>query len=210
MQKFLNYKISLKNLKNNPNKIIVHHTGGSDAQPLSDSSNSTAQDIDSWHKERWPGFTSNLFKNDRGENYHVGYHFVIEKNGKIVQCRDYAEEGAHTYGQNKSSIGICLSGNFDLTLPTKAQEKSFRRLYNTITAMYPHITSNHIFPHRKFSRKTCYGKRLTDSHFSVLVQSPEDTMEYTEHLKMVIAQLTSKLATLLAQKRYSTNETNKK
>lgn len=197
-------------MKNNPTKIIVHHTGGSDAQPLADSSGSTAQDIDSWHKERWPGFTSSQFKNDKGADYHVGYHFVIEKSGKIVQCRGYTEEGAHTLGQNRSSIGICLSGNFDLTLPTKAQEKSFRRLYNTIVAQYPQITVNHIFPHRKFANKTCYGKRLTDTHFSGLVNTTEEDMEKIEQLKMLIAQLTSKLAALLANKRFSNNETNKK
>lgn len=184
---------------NRPNKIIVHHTGGTDAQPLADSSNATAQDIDAWHKLRWPGFTSRVYKNKKGEFYHTGYHFVIEKNGTIVQCRDIKEEGAHCFGQNKSSIGICLTGNFDLTRPTQQQLDSFTSLFFQITKEYPEIKSSAVFPHRMYATKTCYGKILNNNFFNELLDAQR--LSKIEAIKVKIAQLTNQLASLLANRR---------
>ena len=87
---------------NKPNKIIVHHA-------LS-AIHHTVSEVDSWHKQRWPGFVS-----DRG--YHVGYHFVIAFDGKVTQTRNYEEEGAHCIGQNLSSPVSYTH----LTLPTNRE-----------------------------------------------------------------------------------------
>jgi N-acetyl-anhydromuramyl-L-alanine amidase AmpD len=190
---------------NKPNKIIVHHTGGTDAVPLADSSNARAIDIDNWHKVRWPGFTSRYFVNENSESYHVGYHFVIEKSGKVVQCRGLDEEGAHCIGQNTSSIGVCLSGNFDLTKPTKAQEKSFRKVYNTIAAVYPNITPNDIYPHRKYATKTCYGNNLEDDHFTKLL-NPTKEQPVVKELQVQVVQLLTQLLELMSRKRMSKHQ----
>ena len=71
---------------NNPEYIIVHHTGGTDANPLADTSNQTAAIIKSWHLQK--GWSD------------IGYNWVIEKDGKIVQGRSENVEGAHTVGYN--------------------------------------------------------------------------------------------------------------
>lgn len=136
-----------------PTKIIVHHTGGTDLQPLSDSSNYSVFDCDKDHKARF-NFKSSL-------GWYVGYHYFIDKKGTINQCRADNEEGAHTIGQNKSSIGICLAGNFDATLPTNAQIEALKNLLSKKTKEWT-IDNSQIFPHRKFASKTCYGKRLSD------------------------------------------------
>lgn len=190
---------------NKPNKIIVHHFGGTEANPLADSSKATAQEVDSWHKARWPGFTSQEFRNDNGELYHVGYHFVIERNGKIVQCRGYKEEGAHCIGQNKSSIGVALAGNFDLTRPTAAQEKSFVKLYRQIKAAYPDISAEDIYPHRKYANKTCYGRNLDDDHFSRLVSEEPEPLTIKQ-LQEIVIQLSTQLLQLIIKKRMSSRE----
>ena len=53
-------------------------------------------EIDIWHKSRgWSG---------------IGYHYVIRRNGKIEIGRPNNRVGAHVYGYNKVSIGICLVG----------------------------------------------------------------------------------------------------
>ena len=187
---------------NKPNKIIVHHTGGTDKEPMADSSYATAQDIDVWHKERWPGFTSKVFKNNKGEFYHVGYHIVIERDGTIVHCRALNEEGAHTIGQNKSSIGVVLSGNFDRTKPTKAQEKSFRKVFNHIISIYPKITGNDIYPHRKYANKTCYGLNLSDTYFQELLKV-KDEQPVVVDLQRQVVQLATQTLSLLTKKRYS-------
>ncbi len=169
---------------NTPTVVITHHTGGTDANPLADSSFATVTDIDSWHKVRWPGFISS-----RG--YHVGYHYVIEKDGKVTQTRSHDEEGAHVIGMNSKSIGVCFAGNFDVTLPTQKQMNAWYNLYGTLLTQYPNIPT---YPHRKYASKTCHGKLLKDNHFAVKYQIFSLTVR--------INQLKAQLATLLTNRRF--------
>jgi len=143
---------------NVPARIIVHHTGGTDKNPLEDTSHHTAAIIKNWH-------VNGLGWSD------IGYHWVIEKDGKVVAGRDERTEGAHTIGQNRSSIGICLSGNFDATLPTEAQTKSLAHLMERIMQQY-NIAASEIHPHRDYSAKSCYGKLLGDTWARDLMTPP--------------------------------------
>jgi hypothetical protein len=192
---------------NAPNKIIAHHFGGTDADPLADSSKQTAQDVDKWHSQRWKGFTSKVFKNHQGKFYHVGYHFVIERDGTVVQCRDYYEEGAHTFGQNKSSIGIALAGNFDVTKPTVKQLNAFKKVFKEINQRFPKITEKEIYPHRKFSSKTCYGTNLSDTFFTELLEEEyKSDQTVVRELQVQIVQLLNQLVGMLLDKRLSKRE----
>lgn len=167
---------------NNPTKIITHHAVSGTQH--------TAQDVDAWHKLRWLGFVSKYFKNEKGESYHVGYHYVIEWDGKVVQCRDEREEGAHCVGMNKSSIGICFMGNFDAHLPSKKQEAAFQKLYKGIVKRYPALTPENIVPHRKYANKSCHGKLLSDTYFAELV-SEEALQKRVLDLQAVVIKLLS-------------------
>jgi len=143
--------LKMKNLSvnNNPNKIILHHTGGTNADPLADTSHHTAEIVESWHVSGngWDG---------------IGYTFFIEKNGLIAYGRPMHRTGAHTVGQNSTSIGVCMAGNFDLTTPTKEQERAFIWLCRNI--ILPAYNIKECFPHRKYATKTCYGKKLKDTY----------------------------------------------
>ena len=102
--------------------IIIHHTGGTDSNPLADTSSHTASMIDFYHKSKgWDG---------------IGYNWFIEKDGRIVKGRDETKVGAHTKGYNDKSIGVCLAGNFDLTTPTKEQTESLKKLLNEKILQY--------------------------------------------------------------------------
>lgn len=87
------------------------------------SMNTTAADIDRWHRQRgWKG---------------IGYHFVILRNGVVEEGRDILRIGAHCEGHNEHSVGICLVGgkgengqpedNF-----TSEQKASARRLVHDL------------------------------------------------------------------------------
>lgn len=43
----------------------------------------------------------------------VGYHFIIERDGRVVAGRPVAVAGAHVAGRNAYSIGICYIGGLD-------------------------------------------------------------------------------------------------
>ena len=58
-----------------------------------------SEDIQAWHLQR--GF------ND------IGYHYVILLDGTVELGRDVLLVGAHAYGHNQHSIGICYIGGLD-------------------------------------------------------------------------------------------------
>ena len=135
--------------------LIIHHTGGTDANPLADTSHHTAKIVDEYHKSKgWDG---------------IGYNYFIEKDGKTVIGRNIEKTGAHTIGYNDKSIGICLAGNFDATLPTLAQEKALTILLNELRIKYQ-IPVQKIVPHRTFANKSCYGRRLADDWAQKMVE----------------------------------------
>lgn len=153
-------------MANVPKYLIVHHTGGTDADPKADTSHHTAEMINEWHKQLW-NFKSSL-------GWYVGYHYIIEKDGLVQQCRAHADTGAHTVGMNSSSIGICLTGNFDYYDPTPEQVTALTALLTKIAKQYS-IPKQNIVPHRKYTKKTCYGKRLADDWAANLLPTAPST-----------------------------------
>lgn len=70
-------------------RIIVHCSATYAHQ------DTTAKDIDRWHKQRgWSG---------------IGYHFVIRRNGYMEAGRPLDKPGAHAKGFNHE-MGVCLIG----------------------------------------------------------------------------------------------------
>jgi hypothetical protein len=134
---------------NTPKVIIVHHS----ASPLT----TKVGDIDRWHKSRWPGFISR-----RG--FHVGYHYVVEADGMVIQTREHDEVGAHCIGQNSRSIGICIVGNFNNYEPTVAQVTAVRKLIKTLRAEYGNLPAR---PHRYYAKTDCFGTSLPDNYFDI-------------------------------------------
>lgn len=124
-------------------KIIVH---------CSASSWGDFKAVDSWHKERgWKG---------------CGYHFLIlnglrilgtkfesDVDGLVESGRDVNIQGAHTFGENSDSIGICCIGNQHFT--SKQLFSALPRLLTSLCNTHK-ISTNNIYGHNNFtSGKTC-------------------------------------------------------
>ncbi len=60
----------------------------------------TAADIRRWHVD------------ERGWS-DIGYHWIVERDGKVVPGRKSDSWGAHVRGHNHDSVGICLVGGID-------------------------------------------------------------------------------------------------
>lgn len=94
-----------------------------------------AADIDKWHKER--GFSG------------IGYHYVVDLDGRVEKGRPISQEGAHcnTAGlsgksYNKHSIGICYVGGLDrdgnpADTRTVAQKVALDDLVHRLIHEYP-------------------------------------------------------------------------
>lgn len=137
----------MEQIVNAPNKIIVHHTAVG-------SSHNQFLNVEQHHRKR--GFEISTL------GYHVGYHYFIEKDGTTKQARAESDKGQHTTGENLTSIGICLAGNFDHEIPTPEQTHSMVMLINRLLPSY-NIPIHAIYPHRNFANKSCYGSNLADN-----------------------------------------------
>ena len=89
---------------------------------------SSAQDIDHWHKAK--GWKS------------IGYHFVVRRNGTIETGRRLDVIGAHCQGHNQHSIGICYEGGLDsdgrpADTRTPNQVRALRELIERMHTYFP-------------------------------------------------------------------------
>tara|TARA_R100000656_G_scaffold124922_1_gene104384 strand:- start:5513 stop:5956 length:444 start_codon:yes stop_codon:yes gene_type:complete len=82
----------------------------------------------------------------------IGYHFFIQKDGNLQIGRPIIKDGAHCYGQNKTSIGICLAGNGDFT---EFQFKTLKKLCLNLCEIFG-LDDSQIYPHWYFNEnKKC-------------------------------------------------------
>lgn len=79
----------------NIDTIVIHCSDTIEGKPF------TVDDIRSWHTAPKP----------KGYGWNdIGYHYVIHLDGSIHPGRPEEVEGAHVYGHNKNSIGVCYIG----------------------------------------------------------------------------------------------------
>ena len=129
------------------NKLIVHCSATREGMNVS------RDTIRDWHLAR--GF------ND------IGYHFYIDLDGNIHKGRDIAKIGAHSKGQNRSSIGICYCGGVESDGKTpkdtrnEAQKEALLCVLRTMKAMYPDAI---IHSHRDFANKACPSFDATEEY----------------------------------------------
>lgn len=114
--------------------IIIHCTATKEGWDV------RAKDVDLWHKER--GFKM------------IGYHFLIDLDGKVEVGRPLTMDGAHCKGWNNHSIGICYVGGLDKfgnpkDTRTNAQKVSLMNLVYDLLDKFPEISQ--ILGHRDTS-----------------------------------------------------------
>lgn len=113
--------------------IVVHCSASPDYLDIG------VKEINQWHlKNGWSG---------------IGYHYVIRRNGEIERGRPEEIAGAHAYGVNSRSIGICWVGIDSLS---PEQEKSLTGLINLVRGKH-NIDIENVKGHREAVKttKTC-------------------------------------------------------
>lgn len=115
-------------------RIILHHA---------DAKSCSAEDIHRWHLNNgWSG---------------AGYHFLVRKDGKVYRLRPEDKVGAHAYGSNCNSIGICFEGNFmEEDMPAE-QIKAGQELVAYLKNKY-NITT--VQAHRDVCATSCPGNKF--------------------------------------------------
>lgn len=116
------------------NCIVVHHSEVNTPHNVND--------IHQWHQKKgWAG---------------IGYHYFISKGGEIYEGRPYDTIGAHAYGYNKESIGVCFEGNFNKEKMNDKQLDASIMLLSVISLAF----DAPLVPHSGISKKNCPGKNF--------------------------------------------------
>lgn len=118
--------------------IVIHTTATQENQEV------TIEQIDMWHKKR--GWDM------------VGYHYVVDLQGKIHKGRCITQVGAHVKGHNKTSIGICYVGGLDengdakdTLRPIQKNAIGFMLLALKAVLQQPMVVKGH----KEFTNKAC-------------------------------------------------------
>lgn len=115
-------------------RIILHHA---------DAKNCSAEDIHRWHLNNgWSG---------------AGYHFLVRKDGKVYRLRPEEKVGAHAYGANYNSLGICFEGDYMQEDMPEVQKEAGKELVAYLKNKY-NITT--VQAHRDVCATSCPGDKF--------------------------------------------------
>lgn len=128
------------------NEIILHCSATPEGKDFK------AKNIDEWHKSQ--GWKM------------IGYHYVIDLDGKIEDGRPVEMDGAHTKGHNKNSIGICYIGGLDSDgkpkdTRTQEQKKSMYKLIFQLLNLYG-LSIADVHCHNEYAKKNCPCFKIED------------------------------------------------
>ena len=127
-----------------PTCLIIHHTA-------TNRDTTTFEAVNNYHKRLW-NWKSKL-------GYYIGYQYFITADGELYQGRAENEAGAHCVGWNNNSIGVCLTGNFEIEQPTVAQLETLKDLLDCLRDRW-RIDLKNIFGHKEKRATLCPGKNL--------------------------------------------------
>lgn len=150
-----NLEFSGLSKRNSTNRIILHNSGVNVLQSV--------EVIHNYHKNSlgWAG---------------IGYHFYVRKDGSIYRGRPEDAVGAHAYGSNSDSIGICFEGNFDEETMPEAQKRAGIELVAYLKKKYGIST---VQGHRDVCSTSCPGKNFPFEEIAngVVEESEEEEMK---------------------------------
>lgn len=134
-------------------QIIVHCTATRPDWWEKKTINEQVKEVEKWHVV------------DRGWKA-IGYHYLVGRNGEVVQGRPIEMIGSHARGHNKDSIGIALFGGFgsdadDLATEhfTPLQLAAAYDLIRKLQGQY-NIKNERVIGHNRISSKACPGFRV--------------------------------------------------
>ena len=129
----INTNLNFKQMdtRSSTKRIILHHAAAKRC---------SAEDIHRWHLSNgWSG---------------AGYHFLVRKDGTIYRLRPEDKVGAHAYGVNYDSLGICFEGDYKEEIMQEEEIKAGRELVNFLKNKYG---INTVQVHKNVNATNCPG-----------------------------------------------------
>lgn len=126
------------------NEIIVHTTATKPDWFVGRSGADKVAEIRRWHRARnWRD---------------IGYHFIIDVDGKVLNGRPVEQVGAHVENRNARTIGVVYVGGLDRNgapkdTRTPAQKAALVKLLRELLQRFPSIRA--ISGHNQYANKAC-------------------------------------------------------
>lgn len=126
-----NLKFKQMDTRKSTQRIILHHAAAKTC---------SAEDIHRWHLNKgWSG---------------AGYHFLVRKDGKIYRLRPEDKVGAHAYGSNYNSIGVCFEGDYMVENMPEEETKAGQELVAYLKNKYG---ISEVEVHKRVNVTSCPG-----------------------------------------------------
>ncbi|MEM1445833.1 MAG: peptidoglycan recognition family protein [Planctomycetota bacterium] len=131
---------------NGVNRITVHHAGGqafwaTDAR----STYKTLESIRGGHRSN--GWAD------------IGYHFIVDRDGRVLEGRNLRYQGAHVSENNEHNVGVMVLGNFNEQSPSRRQLTALNATLNALAAAYQ-VPVHRVYTHRELGKTACPGRNL--------------------------------------------------
>jgi hypothetical protein len=133
---------------NGVQRITVHHEGASSLGLRGQSAVARRlENIRQYHRSKGKEWAD------------IGYHYIIDPEGRVWEGRPIQVEGAHVAKTNDHNLGIMLMGNFDQHAPTSAQLGTLAGFARDQMLRY-RVSTSRIFTHQELKSTACPGRNL--------------------------------------------------
>lgn len=96
----------------------------------------------------------------RSRNFQdIGYHFAIDRAGRVWQLRSLAYQGQHVRYNNEHNVGIVVLGNFEMQSMTAAQQDRIRNFGFLVRKQYG-LGIERVKTHQEIVSTECPGDAM--------------------------------------------------
>lgn len=127
-------------------RITVHHSGVDSSSLRSQSQ--CARQIESIRQAH--------VKNGWAD---IGYHFIIDPQGRVYAGRPIGKQGAHVKDENEHNLGIMMMGNYDRQTPSGEALNSLKSLLVMQVRSY-RVPLSKVYTHQELKPTACPGRNL--------------------------------------------------
>jgi hypothetical protein len=89
----------------------------------------------------------------------IGYHYVIDPQGRVWEGRPLSWQGAHVQDNNPGNLGIMVMGNFDQHRPTSEAMSTIDGFVASQARRYG-LPASRVFTHQEIKPTACPGRNL--------------------------------------------------
>ena len=143
----------------NWSRITVHHTANSSGSLRGASVHTVASVLRTIQRQH-------MGERSWGD---IGYHYLIDPDGRIYEGRRLEYQGAHAgdHLKNQGNIGVCLLGHFEVEHPSPKALGALATLLDNLRSRY-RIPAAQVFGHSHFTTTACPGQHLAPwiAHYS--------------------------------------------